>query len=344
VTAMIGLLRYGTGLPLYRLAKLQESMGIPLPSGTAFELVEEGADELAELHEALVVVAANGEVLHNDDTTMKILDLASLTEAAKEEEDTERTGIFTTGLVSVVGEQRIALYFTGRRHAGENLTEVLKRRASAQGPPLQMSDALSRNTSKEFETIISNCLVHARRNFVDVLESFPVEVRHVLKELGRVYHHEAEAKSRGLNDEQRLRYHIEHSAEVMRGLHDWLQGQLDRHEVEPNSGLGQAYTYMLKRWETFTVFLRVPGAPLDNNICERALKRVILHRKNSLFFKTENGARVGDLWMSLIHTCELNGVNPFEYLVAVLRHSKQVRESPGAWLPWNYQESLAQAA
>lgn len=344
VTAMIGLLRYGTGLPFYRLSKLQESMGIPLPSGTAFELAEEGADELETLHEALIEAAANGEVLHNDDTTMKSLDLGALSEAAKEEEDPERTGIFTTGLVSVVGANRIALYFTGRRHAGENLTEVLKRRASGQGPPLQMSDALSRNTSKEFGTIVSNCLVHARRNFVDVLESFPEEVRHVLGELGRVYHHEAEAKAKGLTDEERQRYHLLHSAEVMRGLHDWMKGLLDRHEVEPNSGLGQACKYMLKRWETFTVFLRVPGAPLDNNICERVLKRAILHRRNSLFYKTENGARVGDLWMSLIHTCELTGVNPFEYLVAVLRHNKQVRECPGVWLPWNYRDSLAQAA
>lgn len=344
VTAMIGLLRYGTGLPFYRLSKLQESMGIPLPSGTAFELAEEGADELETLHEALIEAAANGEVLHNDDTTMKSLDLGALSEAAKEEEDPERTGIFTTGLVSVVGANRIALYFTGRRHAGENLTEVLKRRASGQGPPLQMSDALSRNTSKEFGTIVSNCLVHARRNFVDVLESFPEEVRHVLGELGRVYHHEAEAKAKGLTDEERQRYHLLHSAEVMRGLHDWMKGLLDRHEVEPNSGLGQACKYMLKRWETFTVFLRVPGAPLDNNICERVLKRALLHRRNSLFYKTENGARVGDLWMSLIHTCELTGVNPFEYLVAVLRHNKQVRECPGVWLPWNYRDSLAQAA
>ncbi len=75
--------------------------------------------------------------------------------------------------------------------------------------------------------------------------------------------------------------------------------------MEPNSGLGKAISYMLRQWPALTLFLREPGAPLDNNLCERALKKAILHRKNSLFYKTLNGAEVGDLYMSLIHTCEL---------------------------------------
>jgi transposase len=62
---------------------------------------------------------------------------------------------------------------------------------------------------------------------------------------------------------------------------------------------------MLKHWEKLTLFLRHPGPPLDNNICERALKKAILHRKNALFYKTVNGAHVGDVFMSLIYTCEL---------------------------------------
>ena len=78
------------------------------------------------------------------------------------------------------------------------------------------------------------------------------------------------------------------------------------------------------------------GAPLDNNICERALKKAILHRKNALFFKTRNGAAVGDLFLSLIHTCELNGANPFAYLTELQRHASEVATEPGAWMPWIY--------
>ena len=93
-----------------------------------------------------------------------------------------------------------------------------------------------------------------------------------------------------------------------------LPALLDSRRTEPNSRLGKAIQYMLRHWKALTLFLRTAGAPLDNNICERSLKRAILHRKNSLFYKTLNGAQVGDLYMSLIHTCELNGANPFDYL------------------------------
>jgi hypothetical protein len=85
----------------------------------------------------------------------------------------------------------------------------------------------------------------------------------------------------------------------------------------------------------------VAGAPLDNNVAERALKKAILHRKNSLFYKTLHGAEVGDLYMSLIHTCELNGVNSFDYLTELQRHSADVRRAPADWMPWNYRETQA---
>ncbi len=93
---------------------------------------------------------------------------------------------------------------------------------------------------------------------------------------------------------------------------------------------------MLKHWAGLTLFLREAGAPLDNNVCERALKKAILHRKNSLFYKTVHGAYVGDLYMSLIHTAELNTVAPFPWLVALMRHPDEVSKNPDAWLPWNY--------
>ena len=111
--------------------------------------------------------------------------------------------------------------------------------------------------------------------------------------------------------------------------------------MEPNSGLGTAINYLRKHWEKLTLFLRVAGAPLDNNICERALKKAILHRKNALFFKTRHGAAVGDLYLSLIHTCELNGGNPFEYLTMLQRHASEVAAAPGEWMPWNYRDRLA---
>jgi hypothetical protein len=126
----------------------------------------------------------------------------------------------------------------------------------------------------------------------------------------------------------------------MEELHTWLVRQFDQRLVEPNSALGGAIRYLLKHWAKLTLFLRVAGAPLDNNICERALKRAILHRKNALFYKTHRGARVGDVFMSLIHTCELCGANPFEYLTEIDRHAAELSSRPQDWMPWNYRETL----
>jgi transposase len=130
----------------------------------------------------------------------------------------------------------------------------------------------------------------------------------------------------------------------MEKLQRWCAAQFEERKVEPNSGLGQAISYLLKHWEKLTLFLRVAGAPIDNNLVERALKKSILHRKNSLFYKTRKGAQMGDLFMSLIHTCELNGANAFDYLTELQRHAEDLKQNPSAWMPWNYRDTLARLA
>jgi hypothetical protein len=279
----------------------------------------------------LIRQAAQGSVMHNDDTSMRVLKLVRNT-------DDGRTGTFTSGIVSTWRDWRIALYFTGWKHAGENLADLLSRRAAELDAPIQMCDALSRNSPKlaDVEVLLANCMAHGRRQFVDVAANFPEECRYVLETLGAVYGFDAEAKQNDLTPEQRLRYHQTQSAPLMDQLHTWMEAQLAEHRTEPNSGLGKAISYLLRHWTKLTLFLRQQGTPLDNNIVERALKKAILHRKNALFYKTMNGARVGDLFMSLIHTCELNRVNPFDYVTELLRHPAEVAVRPAEWMPWNY--------
>jgi transposase len=98
----------------------------------------------------------------------------------------------------------------------------------------------------------------------------------------------------------------------MEKLHQWLEAQFAERKTEPNSGLGKAITYLLRHWKALTLFLWKAGVPLDNNIVERALKKAVLHRKNALFYRTLNGAEVGDLFVSFIHTCQLRGANSFD--------------------------------
>ena len=344
VGAMIGISRYQAGLPFNRVAQLQQSFGMPLAASTQWQIAKASAEELKPVYKQLIQEAAQARLVHNDDTHMKVLSLSQ--DIAKEQAESnsdspqkpKRTGLFTSSVISVDQDHQIALFKTGREHAGENLEKVLEHRASELPPPIQMCDALISNYPKNFVTIIANCIPHGRRGFVDVFDSFPEPCRRVLDDLAQVFKFEAETK--GMSVEQRLAYHQANSQPVMDQLHQWLQDQFDQKLVEPNSGLGQAIKYMLKHWQPLTLFLRHPGAPLSNNICERALKMAIRHRKNSLFYKTKEGAEVGDIFMSLIHTCQLNQVDPFQYLTALLSHPQQLAAAPAQWLPWSFRQTL----
>ena len=331
--AMVAQLKYGAGMPFYRLDQLEKNLGIPLPASTQWEIVEERAELLKPARDELIRQGAQDDVMHNDDTHMNVLGLRR--EIA--EEGGERTGIFTSGVLTTTEGHKIALFFTGRQHAGENLADVLKRRAAGLPPPIQMSDALSRNAPKSINILVGKCLAHGRRQFVKITPNFPEECRHVLEALAEVYHNDQLARERGLTRVERLHFHQQYSRPVMDELQKWLDAQLKENKVEPNSGLGKAISYMLKHWQGLTLFLREPGAPLDNNIVERALKKAILNRKNCLFYKTLKGAEVGDLYMSLIHTCELNGANPVSYLTELLRHADELALRPADWMPWNFQ-------
>lgn len=340
--SIMAILRYGSGLPLNRLSELQNTLGVPLPVSTGWDKTEEAADLIYPVYEELKRQAAQGGLIHNDDTGMKILAvMKEIAEDVKNNQGKTRTGIFTTGMVSIVQDQKIVLFFTGRRHAGENFADLLEKRETDLGPPIQMSDAKSGNTPENADVISSYCNTHARRNFVNVADDFPDQCLYVIVDVfGKIYQNDAQAKKQQMSADERLQYHRKKSGPVMEMFYTWLNDQFEQKLVEPNSSLGKAITYVLNHWDKLSRFLQVPGVPLDNNICERALKKAILHRKNSLFYQTEHGAYLGDMFMSLIHTCNLAGKNPFDYLTHLQIHSAQVFKNPERWLPWNYEDTL----
>jgi transposase len=346
--SIMALLRYRVGTPLHRLDRLQRNLETPVPASTQWEVVRDRVDAVVPVHDELGRRAASGRVLHNDDTSVRILEFMGKRRAELvahgELPDPDRTGLFTTGFVSITADGPIALFFSGRNHAGENFTALLAARDSGLSPPIHMCDGLDRNRPHGHAVIEDNCLAHGRRHIVDEAENFPAECRHVLEALGKVFKTDEQCKEQVLSDDERLAVHQRDSAPVMVELQRWLRAELHEKRVEPNSGLGEAFEYLLKRWDKLTLFLRVPGAPIDNNICERALKMAIRHRNNSLFYRSQRGARVGDIYMALIYTAELHGENPFEYLVALFVNASAVAADPAAWLPWTYRATLARAS
>jgi transposase len=341
--AVLALARYYLGLPWHRLEGFQALVGVPVPDATQWEQGESVGDCTHPIFKYLEKLAAQGEVIFQDDTLGRVLALIEENRKAQAQaraqgkaKTTERTGMHTTALIVQVGERQICLYYTGRRHAGENLEQLLAQREPGRGEPLVMSDALSSNHAKEAGLIRCHCLAHGRRKFAELVDDFPAESAVVVDALKLVYDHDKQALDQQLSAQERLVYHQTYSEPVFTTLKTWLEQQTAQRLLEPNSSLGKAIAYLLNHWTTLTRCVKEPDAPLDNNVAERALKLAIRQRKNSLFYATEHSAYIASVLTSVIATCVQAGVNALEYLVAVQEHRQEVFANPSAWLPWNY--------
>ena len=199
--AMLAVLRYGTGMPFYRLEGLQASLNVPLPDSTQWDIVVKALPAPKAIFTELIKQAAQAPLLHTDDTPTKIL---SLMEQRKVLEALGQTptnkAINTTGIIAVLAEHKVALFVSGHNHAGDNLNLVLAQRALELEPPIQMSDALSSNFKHcdEFARIVANCMAHGRRKFVEIIDHFPQECRYVIEVFAQVYGHDAHCRKAGL--------------------------------------------------------------------------------------------------------------------------------------------------
>lgn len=333
----LALSRYFLGVPFYRLQHMQTMMGVPVADATQWDQVERVADAAWPVFEQLKYLAAQSALLYHDDTSVRVL---SLMRENRSDTPPERVGMYTTAVVAGRDGQAIVLYFNGRAHAGENLAAILALREAHRAPPLVMSDALAANQSGALpEHIRCHCLSHALRQFTDIDAHFGPPCQRVIEDLKAVYEHEEHARDQQLAPDQRLAWHQANSEPIMTSLHQWLEHQCNERLVEPNSSLGKAMAYLRRHWLNLTQFLRVPGAPLDSNIVERALKLMIRQRRNSLFFASAHSAYVAGLLASLMATCAEAGVNAMDYLVALLDNRPEVSAHPERWLPWNYTAS-----
>jgi transposase len=252
--------------------------------------------------------AADSVLTFRDDSPNRILSFAP--------EEGERKAVTTTHIHCETREgHKIALYFTGPEHAGETLERIV-RWQQTKDPMLAIADGLAANHNHNLSDRIieGGCNMHARRNFYELREFEPDDAKVVLRIYERIYKLDGELKS--VSQEERLREHQRMSGPLMEELRARAERKVQ--ELMPNFQLYKAYKYLLNHWERLTLFLTVPGAPLDNGQAERGLKLAILHRKNSLFYKSEYGAFVGDVLMSLLFTARLNGLNPVKWLEQIL--------------------------
>lgn len=337
--AMLALMKYYVAVPFYRQEQFQRMLGFPLSDSTQWKLIEQLAGYCFVIFNLLKRLAANGHVLQNDDTTLRILEVIK---QIKDGTIGNRTGMYTTGIVAEYEGNKIALFINGQQHSGENVRDILKYREPEKDPIIQMCDALSANVPKGMQTILSNCLSHGFRKFDELRDYFPAECVIITRLLSRVF--KLDQDTRDMSPEERLTYHQTHSKPLMDELARYMASLMTERRIEPNSDLGAAIKYMQKHWIKLTRFLTVAGAPIDNNVVERALKITIRNRKAAMFYRTIYSANIGGMITSLIYTCDLSQQNPHHYLIALQEHHAKVVANPEHWLPWNYQKTLASMA
>jgi transposase len=346
--AIMAIGKFYMGNPYYRQESLQSLLGTPVTASTIYDQCALLVAQIFPVWEMLKQQAADACHFNIDDTGNRILSETVVEKPNRNGKGMrQRTGVYTSCLVATLpaapGQSlQVVLFNTDIGHSGEWIDEILVGRDSELPAPTVMSDALTSNRPQQQPCQISLCNAHSRRKFVDVMSNFPEEVTYVVECYAVIWSNESAACENSLSPQQRLAYHREHSLPVMESLQAWCEATLQAQTVEENSGLGKAIQYFLKHYDGLTAFCRIDGAQLDNNLAEMLIKIIARCRKNSLFYKTQAGADVGDVITSLIATCELNGINCFEYLVALQQHRHAMERAPDRWLPWNYQEALAE--
>ena len=255
------------GLPFNRIRKWQDYLGVPLSASVQWERCENLMNSVFIVYRVLLKLFSNAWLFYGDDTGNKVLSIQRQARL----EGSKRKGVWTTGIVGQTKRGVINLFFTGMKHCGENVEDLLKERTD-KSTAIYMSDSLSRNFKKGMNVFWANCNAHARRKFWDYRDDYPQMVKYVLCQFGKIYGNDKICKEKGYTDDERLQYHQKHSGRVMLKLRRWFLLKLYLKKIEPNEELGKSIKYFFTHYEKLTLYLRLPGAPLDNNASERLLK------------------------------------------------------------------------
>jgi len=339
-------MRYIFGMPSKRMEQVTELLGYRVSDSSQWNLFSRVAKILHPFYLFLKNEASQAGVASFDDTNVKIIELRGkvlegLQDILRRQGSKEnRTGVHTTATRAQVKGGVICLFDSGLHHGGE-VFERLMRGRTCQDQVITMTDALAANSSRLGKVAVpvveANCNSHALRKFKEVRDNpvFTRDADEMLVRYRMIFNLEGELK--GVSAQERLRRHREESLPLM----EWMKKRAEEveisQEIEPSSGLGKAFSYFRNRYEQLTAFCREEGAPVCNNATERVLKRVIRHRRNSQYFRTLEGAAVGDLFWTILVTAIENGLNPTDYLSQLLENPEDWEKSPEDWLPWNFE-------
>lgn len=310
-------------IPHYRLAKSLERQGVPLSRQTMTDLLHRAAELLAPLVTRLFALIAAAEIVQADETSQR-------------RQDSPKRGFVWTFLTEHQRTPLIAYKFAADR-SGQTPADVL---GDSNGYLLvDMYSGYNVVTTPKRRRR-AGCWAHVRRRFWEIKDAHP-ETKEMLDAILDLYRVEYEAKKRGVvGTKEHLALRHERSWPVLCRIHLWLRHHLRLHP--PKSPLGQAMRYVWGNFRALRTFMRHPQIRLDNNRSEGALRTIALGRKNYLFVGHEEAGENIAVLMSLLATCEANGVNAEAYLADVLlRVARHPARDIDALLPHRWQPATA---
>jgi transposase len=341
-TATVALYKYLGGTPWYRQGKLQNHLGLDVSPSTQWDLCEALANAAFPLYAKMQKLAAAFPLFFADDISFPILSEkdGEIKKRRSTGKDVHRDGCHSSCIIADdQAGRRLVLFKTGIIHAGEWMDLLLSQRPSGLSPPLYMADRSTSNPVTVTATIELACNAHLRNRFDELRNRHKLLTGRVLDLYKKVY--KVAAASGAMPAAARLAHLQKEATPLMDKIFAIARSELGQHYTEPNSQLGKAFQYALNHEPELRGFLKYPGAPLDNNLCESMLSRVDMLRRNAWFYKNMVGAWVSDVIMSLGQTAKLVDANPYNYYLQILRHQETVRQDPASFMPWNYQQTIA---
>ncbi len=298
--------KFAWHLPLYRQHQRLEATGFRVSRPWLTQIAQRSIALLEPIHDAQFASICASRVIAMDETPIK---------AGRSGHGKMKTGYYWP----VYGElDEVCFPFHPSRSHGYvqqalGLSPTQDRVLLSDG-----YDAYARYAQKT-GTTHAQCWVHARRTFVEAEQAEPTHVGDVLAEIQKLYAIEDDIRARNLTGEDKRLHRLTHSKPIVEHFFFWVDWQLRRPDLTPSSPFAKALDYARKRRAGLEVFLSDPDVPMDTNHLERALRVIPMGRKNWMFCWTELGAKHVGIVQSLIVTCRLHGIDPYDYLVDVLQ-------------------------
>lgn len=305
-------------IPFHRLAKMLGRCGLSVARSTLCTMFHRVAGRLQNIYERLLDVARADPYVHADETTLNV----------------QRKGGCLKGWVWGIMSAQVLLYSFDESRAGAKAQELLG--GSTGYLTVDGYSGYSGVSDGKLKRTRVGCWGHSRRKFYVAMKNVPA-AREVLELIVKLYIVERDAAKKGvLGTAEHLAMRQERSEEIVDQIDAWVDGHLGNHA--PKSAMGRALTYASKQRKRLRRFLKNPKLALDNNYAERALRIIALGRKNFLFAGSSEHAQNLAVVQSIVSTCQLHDVNPYEYIrdVIIRIRGRQTDDPVDDLLPWNW--------